>query len=391
MPIIRSNDPIVPGVGPYSIGNASFRPRAIFPPRRGHPIIRTEARIATDIAKPVKFEIMQPADVGAITSSNQAPRRGSYLRSLPGEAVLVIVGASRWPAWAARARAKIRKPRWTAPVKPTSCTRQLFFATFKSLKRPVLLSNWGRSAADLGWTPEYLRQQWWQSTVRLSTYAVTAREPPVIFLTNSAVAKKVSTEIVDTSHALGIVLGPPNARFAYRTGMRIAQLPAALREVLPVCERWEDAALWFQSPRVVTPFHYDTEPGLLHQLQGEKRVLMYPSFLGYKYLDAYSAFALEGCHTSKIGSASAIDHRELRLIRSAPGAAGAPYDFILYPGQTLYIPPFWWHHVEALTASISMVARTSLSGSARMHPMYARVQLESFLVYLRDRNADNVK
>jgi len=31
-----------------------------------------------------------------------------------------------------------------------------------------------------------------------------------------------------------------------------------------------------------------------------------------------------------------------------------PLSVVVHPGQTLYIPPYWWHHVEALDLSVSV-------------------------------------
>jgi len=291
----------------------------------------------------------------------------------------VTVGTARWMAWIARGWPKNHPPTPRVPGTPDSCPSECFFASYTSLDRPVLLNDWGRSAAELGWTPAYLQQRKWPSSVRLVTRAITPGEPAIIFLTNSDLARNISVEVIETHRVVELFLRKPNTRFAYRAVVRIEHLPASLRAALPTSQRWDDAGLWFQSPGVVTPFHYDSHHGLLHQLHGEKRVLLYPPHLGYAHLDPFSPLSLAGCHTSRIGSTSAFDPREVRLAASAPGATGAPFDFTLHPGQTLYIPPFWWHHVEALGLSISMVARATLEDADRMNPLYPRVLLESLV------------
>jgi hypoxia-inducible factor 1-alpha inhibitor (HIF hydroxylase) len=36
------------------------------------------------------------------------------------------------------------------------------------------------------------------------------------------------------------------------------------------------------------------------------------------------------------------------------------YTAHLFPGDVLYIPPYWWHHVQSVTASGSLLSRCSL-------------------------------
>jgi len=41
---------------------------------------------------------------------------------------------------------------------------------------------------------------------------------------------------------------------------------------------------------------------------------------------------------------------------------------MLEPGQVLYIPPFWWHHVESLEYCISVLLPFDLDATEPIHP-----------------------
>lgn len=36
-------------------------------------------------------------------------------------------------------------------------------------------------------------------------------------------------------------------------------------------------------------------------------------------------------------------------------AEAVPYVHELHPGEIMYIPPFFWHHVESITESVSVL------------------------------------
>jgi hypothetical protein len=127
------------------------------------------------------------------------------------------------------------------------------------------------------------------------------------------------------------------------------------------------SGIWIGSKGCITPLHFDAWHGVLCQVRGRKRVTlfapedtdnMYPrkqedgmnmhtSELVLEQLD------LPGCPAA--ASAGEVDADYMSKYPLAKTIT--PYTVDLEPGDALYIPPFWWHHVSSLDASISVPLR----------------------------------
>lgn len=105
--------------------------------------------------------------------------------------------------------------------------------------------------------------------------------------------------------------------------------------------RTTHVSLWMSPQGAVTPLHYDMQNTLLAQVHGTKRVIvasptdtphLYKGPVGYSLADPEP-------------SASAAFPRL---------AQAALYETELAPGDALFLPGEWWHHVRSLTPSISL-------------------------------------
>ena len=98
------------------------------------------------------------------------------------------------------------------------------------------------------------------------------------------------------------------------------------------------SALWLGPAGTVTPLHHDTSNILFCQLHGRKRV---------RLVSPHEPAALEGARSiySAIDPERTDDPRVGELVI---------HDVLLEPGEALFIPVGWWHHVRALDASISL-------------------------------------
>lgn len=83
--------------------------------------------------------------------------------------------------------------------------------------------------------------------------------------------------------------------------------------------------------------HYDVMDNMLIQLHGEKRVLLFPpSVSGDLYLEGSSSVVRD------------VDDHDAKAFPRFHRARSAALEVVLQPGDVLYIPALWAHHVTAL-------------------------------------------
>ncbi len=93
--------------------------------------------------------------------------------------------------------------------------------------------------------------------------------------------------------------------------------------------------------------HFDRIYNIYAQIRGRKRFLLFPpsNYLSfYPPLDDSSGMG----HNSKVNP----DLLQFELFPKFPWQERI--EVVLQPGEILYIPPFWWHHVTAVDENISL-------------------------------------
>jgi ribosomal protein L16 Arg81 hydroxylase len=96
---------------------------------------------------------------------------------------------------------------------------------------------------------------------------------------------------------------------------------------------------WFAPAGTITPLHHDQMNILIAQIRGRKRfTLISPEQTAYLYNNT-SGWADVDCEQP--------DYSRYPLYRDV-----RPLRVVLQPGDVLFLPAGWWHHVKALDVSI---------------------------------------
>ena len=101
------------------------------------------------------------------------------------------------------------------------------------------------------------------------------------------------------------------------------------------------AFLWFGPAGTVTPLHHDSVNVLFNQIDGWKHFILIPSLEVHRVYNNLAVY-------------SAVDPLKPDLEQFPLFADAQQLHLDVGPGQTLFIPAGWWHHVEATEASISI-------------------------------------
>jgi hypothetical protein len=218
--------------------------------------------------------------------------------------------------------------------------RRLFYARNRPVKLSGMIRHWPAMAR---WTPEYLRETYGSQMVEITA---SRNSDPNYEVNLERHRRKIRfAEFVDL--ATSPVSGNDSYLVANNRFFRNPQLAPLLQDIGPLPgylreqEREEHTYLWFGPAGTVTPLHHDTVNILLFQIYGQKRIVLIPPdetpWL-YNELAVYSEVDFEN-----------PDFERYPLFHHV-----APIEVIAGPGDALFIPVGWWHHVRSLETSISV-------------------------------------
>lgn len=131
---------------------------------------------------------------------------------------------------------------------------------------------------------------------------------------------------------------------AYNSGVNKSALAPLWNDIGPISilapREERDGFFWMGPKGTITPFHHDLTNNLLLQLSGRKRVKMVAAHDG--------ALMRNRLHCFSEWSGDELGE--------GPAAPGRPrvFECVLGPGEALFLPIGWWHHVEGLDPTIGM-------------------------------------
>ncbi len=104
---------------------------------------------------------------------------------------------------------------------------------------------------------------------------------------------------------------------------------------------------WFGPAGTITPLHHDLTNNFMAQIMGRKRVRL-----------------IAPCELAKVSNHrhcfTEVDAKAVDLKRFPAMANVTIHDCVLEPGEILFLPVGWWHHVEALDISVTLAATNFL-------------------------------
>ena len=218
-----------------------------------------------------------------------------------------------------------------------------FYRHYFAGNRPVVITGYARTWPAFGkWTPEYFKDAFADAAVEI--VAGRARDPDGDRNFEQYRQKTTMSDYVDRV----VQAGESNDIYmiARNKNMTRDALLPLLDDVVfdPALFDIEHldggTTLWFGPAGTITPLHHDSTNILFCQIYGKKRVMLISPF-ETALLDSargfYSAYNLE-------------DPDALVELRSTDMAI---HEVELAPGEALFIPAGWWHHIKALSVSIT--------------------------------------
>ena len=167
------------------------------------------------------------------------------------------------------------------------------------------------------------------------------------------------------------IQNPSEGRYLYFTG-DIEQLGDwAWREIQPISELLvlnptrSSVNAWIGQPHVIAHCHYDGYHNFYAQLYGRKKFTLFspaqwPGLHPYPFLHPSHA----QCQVNLSNAANDIARfPHLKEV--------TPMEVILEPGDLLYLPPLWFHHVESMEVSISVNVWTDTKQTTSVERLFA--------------------
>lgn len=109
---------------------------------------------------------------------------------------------------------------------------------------------------------------------------------------------------------------------------------------------WQNTRLWLSRPGTAVPLHRDVAQNIFYQLVGRKRFLLYPP--------AASPWLYSNPIRSALANYGRFDPTRPDYARHPLSRAVLPVEVVLEPGDVLFLPSRWWHHVTSLDLSLSL-------------------------------------
>ena len=218
-----------------------------------------------------------------------------------------------------------------------------FFDQFYLRNRPVVLRGFAAGSGLLDWTPAALRQQFGTLDVQVQTGR---RAEPIwdVFLRGKTSTMSLA-EYVDRVLAAGETNEfylTANEHFLAHDRDRLILADVGFgNALLDPDRRYQGSSLWLGPAGTISPLHRDRVNVLNVQTVGSKRITL-----------------IDACQLPKVYNQqsyySMVDVERPDLDRFPDFAQATVRSAVLQPGDAVFIPVNWWHHLRALQISVSL-------------------------------------
>lgn len=234
-------------------------------------------------------------------------------------------------------------PNYTQVEKRSGVTHQEFVEHYVRGSRPLVLTDIAQDwPAMHQWSPSDLKQRFGHLDVEIQQ----GRNADTKFEQNKLSHKAVAKlgEFVDR-----VLSGGPTNDYYMTANNEVLRQPefAPLLDDIGTLPSFCDAtqlsrlsSFWFGPAGTVTPLHHDTLMLFHTQIVGRKR---------WRFISPLETSKLY----NYVGVFSPIDIDQPDLARYPMFANVKVLDVVVEPGETVFLPLGWWHHVTSLDVSLS--------------------------------------
>lgn len=220
-----------------------------------------------------------------------------------------------------------------------------FRRDFSGVAPVVIRSFVARSRACRKWTPEYLDSVVGDRSVRVCSC------PRALEKTTQGAERAMSQGVEMPFREASRLIRGSSAEVYFLTGQPVRQmLPELLADLDfdPLILRAAPLVsvnFWYAGGGHLTPLHYDRYDNFLNQIVGRKKVTLFaPSDKEYLYSTSDSRM-----RTPATVNLFAPDYEQFPHFGRATAI-----EFVLEPGDTLYLPADWSHQIESLDVAVSV-------------------------------------
>ncbi len=216
-------------------------------------------------------------------------------------------------------------------------TREEFYKHYHCTNRPIILTKMNAHWKILqDWSPEYFKSKYGEREVQVVHMDEHFKKSHV----HMTMAEYVDT--ISAGESNSWYMTNSNTDFNETTILDLYQEVEFLPELLDPEGDHPHGYLLFGPSGTITDLHFDLANAIYCQVHGRKHFQMVsPIYLPNVY--PYRNFL------SKVDLEHGVDLEKFPLF-----ARAKVYDFILEPGEILFLPIGWWHFVRSIGVSMSL-------------------------------------